>query len=51
LATAVTGCVVLGHEEYAGQRTRIYGIIQPYWKLLWGGDAQRNGLKREKKIQ
>jgi hypothetical protein len=29
LATAVTGYVILGHDEYAGQRTHIYYIIQP----------------------
>jgi len=42
LATAVTGYVILGHKEYAGQRTHIYDIIEPYWKSLWGGNAQHN---------
>jgi hypothetical protein len=35
LATAVTGYVILGHKEYAGQRTHIYDIIEPYWKSMW----------------
>jgi len=34
--------VILGHKEYAGQRTHIYDIIEPYWKSLWGGNAQHN---------
>ena len=50
LATADNGCVVLGHEDYAGQRTHIYGIIQPYWKLVWGGDAQHNRLEERRKF-
>jgi len=42
LATAVTGYVILGHKEYAGQRTHIYDIIEPYWTSLWGANAQHN---------
>jgi hypothetical protein len=45
--------VILGHEEYAGQRTHIYGIIEPYWKSLWGGNAQHNEAvngKEERRI-
>lgn len=43
LATAVAGYVILGHEEYAGQRTHIYDIIEPYQKSLWRRNAQLNG--------
>jgi aminopeptidase N len=41
-ATAVTGYVIIGHKEYAGQRTHIYDIMEPYWKSLCRGNAQYN---------
>ena len=34
--TAVTGYVVLGHEEYAGQRTHIYDISRAVLKVILG---------------
>jgi len=43
LATAVTGYLILGHKEYAGYRTHIYDIIEPYWKSLCGGNAKHSG--------
>jgi hypothetical protein len=34
--------VILRHEEYAGQRTHIYDIMEPYWRSLRGGNAKHN---------
>jgi len=41
-ATAVTGYVIFGHEEYAGKRTPIYGISRALLESLWEGNAERN---------
>jgi len=35
-ATAVTGCVILGHEEYAGQRAHIYDISRALLEVTVG---------------
>ena len=42
--------MLLWHEQYAATEPPSVAHVEPYWKSLWGGNAQRNGYGERRNI-